>query len=80
MGYGTKVTGHLTIVPPLNAAELRQHPEFQDRDDRGMGRSSQECYIEVERHTETTTEGENVTLTGPASSSRARTSRSAGIS
>ena len=64
MGYGIRVTGHLTIVPPLNAEELRQHPEFQLRDF-GMGRSNQECYVEVERHTDTTPTGETVTLTGP---------------
>lgn len=68
MGYGTKVTGYITIVPPLNAAELREHPGFQltatgqARWGRGY---QQECYIEVERHTEPTTEGETVTLTGP---------------
>ncbi len=64
MGYTTTVLGHITIVPELNAAELRQHPELQKVSDNDHP-SHQECYIEVERHTTTTLEGETVKLSGP---------------
>jgi hypothetical protein len=63
MGYGSRVTGHITIVPPLNAMELRASPQFQKQEDHFT--PNQECYVEVERQTGTTLEGETVKLSGP---------------
>jgi hypothetical protein len=64
MSYGSKVTGHITIVPPLNAMELRASRQFQ-KEGCFSGGPDQECYVEVERQTETTLEGETVKLSGP---------------
>ena len=64
MGYGQRVTGHFTIVPPLNAEEIRRYPEFYYARAR-TSRPYQECYLDVERHTTTTLLGETVTLSCP---------------
>jgi hypothetical protein len=61
MGYGSEVSGSITITPPLTAAELRAHPEFVFKDDY---RSKQECYIDVMREVTATDEGEHVRLVG----------------
>lgn len=58
MGYGQQASGTITIVPPLTAAELRRHPEFNEDPDRHRSLRRQEVILVIQREFTPTELGE----------------------
>lgn len=57
MGYNTRLEGSIKIIPPLSAAELREHPEVSNSDSRSVA-------VPVVKQRKDTDEGYTVVLEG----------------